>query len=406
MLNIFPDNFSSQFLNSNRLFKKMTFEKIFYIFIFLFTSLLTEKVFAAAGDSISGTATINYELVGTQKVETATAVFIEDRKINFNVTDLNGGASVQVISDLKNAILQFSVTNTSNSIHDFLLTAVNTTPNPYGLPEDNIDPLPGTIQVFVESGDTPGYQSAEDVEIYIDELLPNQAREVYVLADMPAANEDDVAAIALIAQAAEGNTADVEGAAINADDNSRISPAGVFSNGATVMPAGIPATNPGSPDSMETVFNDPAGLNPEDVSTDLNQDIMGNGQHSDAGAYRVTPPVKLTKSLTVIDTIGGTDPHQGATLRYQIEVVLGGNTSISDLIINDAIPENTVYTDGSITLNGIAQTDADDAPVDFSRAIDITSKPVTAIEVDLSRGGTVSVTPGENNIIVFDVTIK
>jgi len=57
-------------------------------------------------------------------------------------------------------------------------------------------------------------------------------------------------------------------------------------------------------------------------------------------------------------------------------------------------------------LNGIAQTDANDVPVDYSRAIDITSKPVVSIEVDLSLGGTMVVAPSVTNIIIFEVTIN
>jgi len=57
-------------------------------------------------------------------------------------------------------------------------------------------------------------------------------------------------------------------------------------------------------------------------------------------------------------------------------------------------------------LNGVVQTDADDTPTDFTRAIDILSKPVVSIEVDLSQGGAVSITPGSTNTIIFEVTIN
>jgi len=405
-LNNLTNKLQQRFFNNSSSLKKFPFEKRYPVLLFLFTLLVTPKLFAAAGDSVSATATINYIVAGAPNGDTATAVFIEDRRINFNVSESNGGEAVQVISDEQDAVLQFTITNTSNSTHDFLLTAVNTSPNPFGLPVDNIDPLPGTIQVFSESGVTPGYQAAEDIAVYVDELASNQMHVVYVISDMPTANEDDVAAIALIAQAAEGGAANAEGAAISADDNARISPAGVFSNGATVMPVGVSITIPDDVNTMETVFNDPAGLMPEDISTDLNQDIAGNGQHSDASAYRLIPPVKITKAVTVIDTVGGSDPHAGATLRYELVVTVAGNSSVSDLIINDAIPDNTIYSDGSITLNAVVQTDADDNPVDFSKAIDITAKPVTAIEIDLSQGGTVSVTPGDTHTINFEVTIK
>ena len=149
------------------------------------------------------------------------------------------------------------------------------------------------------------------------------------------------------------------------------------------------------------MFNDPAGLNIEDVdSTGLIQDIVANGQSSDSAAFQVQgSPVELIKSFTVIDTSGGTDPHAGATLRYQIEVVIGGASGINKLVITDLIPEHTSFTPSSILLNGLAQTDASDAPTDFSEFNG------SAIVVDLSQDETISVSPATPNLITFDVTI-
>ena len=374
-----------------------------FISALLFSSLFPGKAHSAAGDLISNTATISYDIGGIPSTENASVSFLEDRIVNFIVTEDNGGMAVPVISDMTNAVMQFTVTNTGNDVQDFILTAVNTSPNPFGVPADNFDPL--AIRVLVESGTTPGYQAVEDTAVFIDELAINIPQVVYVVADLPTQVIDDVSAMAMIAQVAEGGSAGVEGAAINADDNGRVSPAGVFSNGSTTVTAGVPNNIPDSPTTIETVFNDPAGLKPEDVSTALVQDIAGNGQHSDAGAYQVMSPVSIIKSVTVIDPLGGADPHPGATLRYQLDVVVSGNTAVDNLVISDAIPANTTYTDNSIQLNAAAQTDANDAPVDYSRAIDILLKPVVSIEVDLSQGGTVSVAPGVTNVIIFEVTI-
>lgn len=371
--------------------------------VLILSSLATTDLFAAAGDSISSTATINYNISGLPGSNNASASFLEDRRINFFVAESNGGVAVPVISDMTDAVMQFTVTNTGNAVQDFLVTAENTTPNPFGLPPDNFNPL--VIQVFIESGATPGYQPAQDIAVYIDELVVNVPRVVYVVADMPTQVINDVSAIALIAQIAEGGAPGVEGIAINADDNGHVSPAGVFGNGSTVMPAGTPNTIPGTQATMETVHNDPAGLTSEDISTALVQDIASNGQHSDAGAFQVLSPVLIVKTVTVIDTLGGSDPHPGATLRYQLVVDVAGNAAVDNLIISDLIPANTTYTDNSILLNTAAQTDANDAPVDYSRAIDILSKPVVSIEVDLSQGGIVSVAPGTTNVIIFEVTI-
>lgn len=380
-------------------------KKISALLVFITSLLVSLNIFAAAGDTISNTATISYDLGGVTGFSNATTTFTEDRRINFVVAEDNGGAVVPVISNMTNAVLQFTVTNLGNAVHDFLLTAVNTAPNPYGLPADNFDPLPGTFRAFAESGATPGYQASQDTAVFVDELPQNASKIIYLVADMPAIVLDDVAAVALIAQVADGNAAGVEGAVINADDNGRISPAGTYSNGSTNVTAGTSSTIADTL-GMDTVFNDPAGANLEDVSSDLIQDITGNGQHSDVSVFQVTPTVLINKSVTVIDTLGAGDPHSGATLRYQLEVNVAANIVVDNLIVSDVIPANTSYTDGSIVLNGVPQTDISDAPVDYTRAIDISSKPVASIEVDLSQGGTVSVSSGATNVIIFEVTIN
>lgn len=375
------------------------------LFILIVTLLFSSNAFSTAGDLISNTATINFDVSGVPSSVNASTSFTEDRRINFLVSEANGGAAVSVISDMTVAVLQYSVTNLGNGIHDFLVTAANTSPNPYGLPVDNFDPLAGTVQTFVESGVTPGYQVAQDTAVFIDELPMNASRTVYIIADLPTVFVADVSVISLIAQVAEGGGVGVEGLAINSDDNFHTSPMGTYSNGSTVVAAGTAITTVDTI-AMDTVFNDPSGAGTEDVASDLNQDTLSNGQHSDAGVFQVISPVVINKSVTVIDTLGGTDPHPGATLRYQIVVSVIGTTNIDNLIISDVVPANTTYTDNSIDLNGVLQTDSNDTPTDFSRAIDILSKPVLSIEVDLSQGGTVSVIPGSTNTINFEVTIN
>jgi uncharacterized repeat protein (TIGR01451 family) len=108
----------------------------------------------------------------------------------------------------------------------------------------------------------------------------------------------------------------------------------------------------------------------------------------------------LIKSVTVIDTLGGTDPHPGATLRYQIVVQTNGTSAVDELVISDAIPANTTYTPNSIALNGVAQTDAVDEPTDYSEF------DGAQIIVDLGQNSTVSITTATTFTIVFDVTIN
>ena len=371
------------------------------------------NVFAAAGDVISTRSTITYDYQGTTLVQESSptgnttigagngsdTVFTEDALVNFSITTLDGSA-VPVTGGQSGVATAFSLTNNGNAVQDFLLAGFNTTVNPFTGLADNLDvllPLP----VYVENGNTPGYQLAEDTAVFVDELAPGSSAIVYVVADLPAGNAGDVAAVTLVAQVAQGGTAG-EGAAITNDNNGNTSPAGTYSNGATSVAAGNPV-NMADSTALETVFNDPAGLDVEDVdSTGAAQDATANGQHADSSAYQIQgSPLSINKTVTVIDTLGGNDPHPGATLRYRLDVSIIGSVNINNLVISDTIPLNTTYTPGSIVLNGVAQTDA---PFTVD-GVDYAEFNGADVIVDLSQAGAVSIAPGVTNTIIFDVTI-
>lgn len=380
----------------------------------LLLALISSPVFAAAGDVISNTASIDFVYLGNALTQESSpfgnslpgigngtpTTFTEDRLINFSVVSADATA-VAVAALQTSAVLSFTVTNNGNAPQDFLLTAINTSPSPFVANTDNFDPLT-PMQVFVEDGASAGYLSSEDTQVFIDELAAGASATVYLVANIPATSIGDAAAIALVAQIAEGGAAG-QGAVISSDDNGHISPAGTFSNGVVSVAAGT--ANPTADTvALETVFNDPSAASPEDVSSDGIEDVRANGQHSDTAVFLVqtaaSANVELNKTVTVIDTLGGTDPHAGATLRYQIDVVISGVTNISNLVITDPIPASTTYTPATLSLNGAAQTDTGDAPTDFSEF------DGSRIIVDLSQGGTVSIAPATPNQIIFDVTIN
>lgn len=387
----------------------LAWQCLFAITLCLFAS----RLMAAAGDAIGTRATITYDYQGTTLVQESSpagntvagagngvdTVFTEDAFINFSVTTLDGSAA-PVASGQTAVATRFSITNNGNAVQDFLLAGFNTTVNPFGAPPDSIDTLL-PLSVYVESGATPGYQLAEDTAVFVDELAPGSSAIVYVVASLPAGNAGDVAAVTLVAQVAQGGAAG-EGAAITNDNNGNTSPSGVYSNGATSVAAGS-AVNAADTTALEIVFNDPAGLGVEDVdSTGLTQDAAANGQHADSSAYQIQgSPVSINKTVTVIDTLGGNDPHPGATLRYQLDVTITGSVSVNNLVITDTIPINTTYTPGSIVLNSVAQTDA---PFTVD-GVDYAEFNGADVIVDLSQAGAVSIAPGAINTITFDVTI-
>jgi len=390
-----------------------------YLFIFLFSvSALTGAriVYAAAGDSIGNIATVNYIYQATPRVQESsptgniifgvgqgsTTNFIEDALVNFSVSS-SDAAAVTVVTGQTDAVLTFVITNNGNSAQDFLLTSADTTPNPFGGLPENIDTV--TTAVFVEDGTNPGYQLAEDIETYVDELPANASITVYLVSSIPAASPDDLAAVSLVVQVAAGGSVGVEGIAITNDHNGNISPAGTFSNGITSVVAGTASTVADTA-TLQFVFNDPAGLNPEDIDSAGTgaQDAARNGQHSSTGAYVIqsASAVVVSKTVTVIDTLGGNDPHQGATLRYQLDVSISGSGGISDLVITDPIPANTTYTPASISLNSVLQTDVDFA----TDGIDYARFDGTDVVVDLSEQGVKSLTSTDSPMtIIFDVTI-
>ena len=389
-----------------------TSESSFRLLLLSLLYFTPTSAFSAAGDVISNTATIDYVYQGNSLVQEsspsgnvlsgigngAPTSFIEDRLINFSVVSVDATV-IDVSSSQSAAFLSYTITNNGNASQDFLLTAINTA-SPFVANTDNFDPV-SPMQVFVEDENSTGYLLAEDTATFIDDLAVGDMATVYVVATMPVTAVGDAAAVAVVAQVAEGGAAGL-GAAISNDDNGFISPAGSYSNGAVNVSAGTVNNVPNTM-GLETVFNDPAAVNPEDVDSSGLQDARANGQHSDVGLFLVqtvaSASVVLNKTVTVIDTLGGTDPHAGATLRYQIDVVISGSSNVNNLVITDPIPANTTFTPSSILLNGVLQTDASDAPVDFSEFNG------GNIVVDLSQGGTVSVAPATSNLITFDVTI-
>lgn len=100
----------------------------------------------------------------------------------------------------------------------------------------------------------------------------------------------------------------------------------------------------------------------------------------------------LTKSATIADPFGGTDPVPGAIVTFTITASLTGGGSIDDLRITDPIPANTTYSAGSLTLESAALTDAADS--------DAGSASASGIDVLI---GTAS--GGSEYSITFDVII-
>ena len=166
-----------------------------------------------AGDAITNNVTVNYQVGGvTQTAETDSDTFTVDRKLDLTVSEANGAAQSvtpgQTAGAPNPAFLTYTVTNDSNDVVDFELTATQQTTGA-ATPFSGTDDFDVTgLLIFVESGATPGYQPAEDTATFIDELAEDANATVYIVGDIPLGlATGDAAGITLTAAIKEGDTA-------------------------------------------------------------------------------------------------------------------------------------------------------------------------------------------------------
>ena len=345
-------------------------------------------VYAAAGDTISNFATLQYSVgttpqtviesgsgagnsvpgAGYATANGLTTDFLEDRIINFTVTR-EAGADV-VPGSTGQAAAAYIVENTGNGTHGFLLAGVHNLGalDPLGSGNSDIY-TPTNIQTWVDVNDDGNYVPADDNVAYIASMAPGAANavRVFVVADIPLADRaanalvnGDVAVVSLVAQAAADGATGIAADAITADDNSNTSPGGTFTNGAAVVAAGTAATNPDTPTTMETVFNDTAATDPVTGATiDATgaNDADQNAQQSAYSTYTVqSAALTVTKaSSTLYDPINlevSPKAIPGATVRYTITVTnaVGAAaatlTNITD-VLNDTLMDPVLSNGGA-----------------------------------------------------------
>ena len=328
-----------------------------------FSLLGANNALAAAGDTISNTATISYDVGGSPQVviESGSGAgnstpgvgagtptdFIEDRIINFTVT--REGGTVQVAPNSTQQAIPYIVENTGNGTHGFLLRGVHNTGalDPHGSGNNDIfDPT--TIETWVDVDDDGVFNPAIDNVAYIASVAPGAANavRVFVVADIPLNSRTpsplvngDVAVMSLVAQAAVNNATGVAADAITNDDNSQISPGGTFTNGGAVVAAGTITLNPDNPATMETVFNDTAttdAVTGATIDATGANDIDKNAQQSSYSSYTVlSASLTVTKATSTLydpinlDTLPKAIP--GATVRYTITIANAAGAAAATL---------------------------------------------------------------------------
>ena len=282
----------------------------------------------ASNTTVSNIATVNYDVGSVAQTAvlsspdglTPTGVatdFLVDNRVDLSVA-ASDVTYVQVAPGSIEQVLTFTVTNDGNTTQDFILSAASGT-DPFG-GADNFDAT--AALVFVESGATAGFQAAEDVAVYVDELAADTSATIYVVSTIDAGQVNgDIAAYTLTANAADAGVPATLGAE-------------------TLVTAGADTA------AVDVVLADAAG----------DTDALTEGDHSDTSAYQVaTAALTVAKVSTVIsDPInGGSNPKAipGAVVEYTITVTNTG-AQADNVVVTDPIPTNTTFVGGSVVAAG------------------------------------------------------
>ena len=319
-----------------------------------------------AGTTISNQATVSYQVGGVDQTPIASleVEFVVDNRIDLTVAE-GSTTTTQTSPGLTNQVTSFTVTNTGNAAQGFVLSAANMatgTASPFaGGTADNQDVA--NVRVFVDSGasGTPNAYDASDTATNIASLAPDADAVVFVLADVPVA-------------ASNGQFANVQLTVVTATDN-------------TTTPV-VESAGADDASVVQIVFGD-AGQDATETAVDQ---------------YEVrSASLAVTKTAAVIsDPFNGTGADRkaipGAIVEYTITVTNSSTTTAATAVqLEDAIPSNTVFVPGSLTLDAAALTDGNDADAGRYEAAPVPRVLVNAAAIAANNGSAV---------VTFRVTIQ
>lgn len=282
----------------------------------------------AAGTPIVNTARASYTVNNTARTAASPEVsFLVDRKVNLTVVASQNGNTV-VTAGQTGAVTTFTVTNKTNGIQDILISGrQGEGVGGGGLDNFDVTNLTAYLDTDGSGGYTPGTDQAAT---FIDELGPDQSRLVFLVGDVPTADNQTFASVSLRATVAAGETV-----------------------GAGAELSALDIVN--QPNQVDVVFAD-------DDSDGLGgADILRNGQGRAYLEYELAVNnvnLAVAKSATVVsdgyNTVLNAKALPGAVVQYCITVT--NNTLLTpadDVAITDIVPANTTYVADSIEVGGL-----------------------------------------------------
>lgn len=297
-----------------------------------------------AGQMINNTAKASYTLPDgtTASVDSNTVAIKVDEVLDVTVVWADGG-NVPVQPNSTNRVLTYTVTNTGNGSESFKLTARNS------ITADDFDPT--GFQIYLDTNgngafDAGGVDTLYSAGVNDPLLAANASTTVFVVSAIGAQADGEIARMDLVAEALTGTGA----------SGTLFTGAGANGSNAVVGATGA--------------------------------DAVATGNYQVAAAN-----VTLVKTAIVADPYGGTSAIPGAVITYTLTATVSGTGSISNVAINDDVPAGSTYKANSLTLQGVALTDAAD-----SDAAEIASSTATF------RLGTMGA--GQSRTATFKVTIN
>lgn len=264
-----------------------------------------------AGTTISNTAEITYNvgaaaLSATSNTTTITVAEILDVTVTLN------SSTVTVTPGATQQALVFTVTNTGNGSETFSLAGLS------ALAGDQFDPTPASTFIYFDTDGSGSYTAGDTAYVpnTNDPLLsstgPGASTRIILLNNIPTSVADGERGRSQLTASARTGT--------------------------------------GTAGTLFAGQGD-GGLDAIVGTTGATANIYGE--------YLVEAlQISAVKSQTVVDQFGGTRPVPGARINYQIVVSATGTGSATSVNFSDAIPANTTYVPGSLTLNAGALSDS------------------------------------------------
>ncbi|MFZ5561375.1 MAG: hypothetical protein ACOY41_07635 [Pseudomonadota bacterium] len=296
----------------------------------------------AAGVVISNTATATYTdpFEGGQSVLSNASTLQVDEILDVTLV-ANDAGNVTAMSPATDGVLSFTITNTGNGPEAYVLTALA------NVAGDDFDPA--NVRLYLDSNDNGVFEAGTDPAYVPGSNDPSLAADasvrVFVVSDLPGSlANSSIGQVRLLAES-------------------------------------LTAQSTAGPDAPGTAFAGQGAGGGDAV-------VGSTGAAAEGLNGYVIALISTTflKSHSVLDPFGGGTAVPNAVVTYTLTFTVTGVGSLAGAQIVDAIPANTTYVPGSMTLKADAG-----APTPLTDAGDGDAGRLNGnqIEVSLGAGGTV-----------------